>query len=97
MTDGEFSAEEADDVGSKRESMSMLRFSFGLYRQSPDALPDAEARARETDAPCFIYRPAGHTLVPEADIEEYEGVLPAELFGGAAPFFGVVEAHVEGG
>lgn len=48
MTDDEFRAEEAEQFGSKQESISMMRFSFGIYLQSPDAWPDVEARARET-------------------------------------------------
>lgn len=96
MTDAEFHEEEAEQFGSKQESIAMMRFSFGIYLQSPDAWPDVEARARETDAPCFIYRPGGRTLVPEGDLAEYESVLPPELLDGEAPpFLGVVEAQME--
>lgn len=98
MTDAEFRTEEADEFGSKQESMAMMRFSFGLYLQSPGAWADVEARAAETDAACFVYRPGGRTLVPEGDLAEYERLLPPELFDGdAPPYLGAVEAHVEGG
>lgn len=98
MTDDEFRVEEADEFRSKEESIGLMRFSFGLYLQSPDAWPDVEARAAETDAPCFVYRPSGRTLVPEDDIEAYESVLPPELFGGVAPdYLGVADGHVESG
>lgn len=96
MTDDEFRAEEAEEFETKEESMAMMRFSFGLYLQSPDAWPEVEAQANETDAPCFVYRPGGRTLVPEGDLEAYESVLPPELFGADAPGdLGVVEVHFE--
>jgi hypothetical protein len=97
MTDAEFREEEAGQFDSKQESISMMRFSFGIYLQSPDTWPEVEQQARETDAPCFVYRPGGRTLVPEGDLAEYESVLPPELLGGEAPpFLGVVAAHVSG-
>ncbi|WP_396611340.1 hypothetical protein ACH9L7_14170 [Haloferax sp. S1W] len=96
MTDEEFRAEEADQFEDKAASVSLMRFSFGLYLQSPDIWPDVEAQAHETDAPCFVYRPGGRTLVPQGDLAAYESVLPPELFGGEAPaYFGVVDAHLE--
>lgn len=97
MTDAEFRAEEGDDFASKQEAVGMMRFSFGLYLQSPDAWPDVEKRAGETDAPCFLYRPSGRTLVPEDDLERYESVVPPELLDGeegAPDYLGLVEAHV---
>lgn len=97
MTDDEFHEEEAEQFGSKQESIAMMRFSFGVYLQSPDAWPDIEQQARETDAPCFVYRPTGRTLVPEKELSEYDSVLPPEVFGGdAPPFLGVTDAQFEG-
>lgn len=99
MTDAEFRAEEADDFASKQEAVGMMRFSFGLYLQSPDAWPEVEERASETDAPCFLYRPSGRTLVPEGDLERYEEVVPPELLDGeegAPDYLGLEEAYVEG-
>lgn len=98
MCDEEFVREEADDFESKQDSVAVMRFSFGLYLQSPEAWPDVEERASETDAACFVYRPGGRTLVPQGDLAEYESVLPPELFDGdAPPFLGVEEVHLEGG
>lgn len=99
MTDAEFRAEEADDYPNKQEAVGMMRFSFGLYLQSPDAWPEVEERASETDAPCFLYRPSGRTLVPEGDLERYEEVVPPELLDGeegAPDYLGLEEAYVEG-
>lgn len=97
MTDEEFRAEEAEEFGSKQESMSMMRFSFGLYLQSPDAWPEVEQQASETDAPCFVYRPGGRTLVPEGELTAYENVLPPAVFGGESPaHLGLLELHLEG-
>lgn len=97
MTDDEFRAEEAEDFESKQESIALMPFSFGLYLQSPDAWPDVEERAAETDAPCFVYRPGGRTLVPDDDLAEYESVLPPELFDGdAPPYLGLADVRFEG-
>lgn len=85
MTDDEFAAEEADEYARKADAVGMGRFSFGLYLQPPDAWADLEARAREVDAPCFVYRPSGRTVVPEGDLAAYEEVVPPELLGGEAP------------
>lgn len=93
MSDAEFEAEEADEFATKAEAAGLGRFSFGLYLQPPTAWEDLEARAQETDAPCFIYRPSGRTVVPERDLAEYEEVVPPELLGGDAPdFLGVDDA-----
>lgn len=98
MTDDEFRIEEADEFESKQESMSLMRFSFGVYLQHPEVWPDIEQRANETEAPCFIYRPSGRTLLPEQGLKAYESVLPPELLDGdAPPFFGVLDATVERG
>lgn len=100
MSDAEFRAEEADEFADKQESMTLMRFSFGLYLQSPDAWADVMDRAEETDAACFVYRPGGHTLVPETDIAEYDSLLPPEILDTdeeVPPYFGVLEATVESG
>lgn len=98
MSDDEFQTEEADEFASKQESVGLMRFSFGLYLQSPDAWPDVEDRAHETDAPCFVYRPGGRTFVPDMGLDPYEDVLPPELFDGEPPpFLGLVDVHLEGG
>lgn len=82
MTDAEFDAEEADEFTSKTEAVGLARFSFGLYLQPPTVWEDLVERVRETDAPCFIYRPSGRTLIPEHDLEVYEEVVPPELLDG---------------
>lgn len=98
MTDAEFQAEEAAEFADKQESIAMMRFSFGLYLQSPEAWADVERQAKETDAACFVYRPGGRTLVPEHDISEYESLLPPELLGSdeqTPPYLGVLDATLE--
>lgn len=98
MSDAEFRAEEAEQFADKQESISLMRFSFGVYIQSPDAWPDVERRATETDAPCFVYRPSGRTIVPEHDLAEYEALLPPELFGEAPPsYLGLTDITLESG
>lgn len=93
ICDAEFEAEEAAEFEEKPTAVGMGRFSFGLYLQSPAAWTDLEERAREVDAPCFVYRPSGRTLVPDGDLSEYEDALPAELLGGDPPaHLGVVDA-----
>lgn len=98
MSDAEFRAEETEEFADKQESMAMMRFSFGLYLQSPEAWADVEQHANETDAACFVYRPSGRTLVPEHDITEYDSLLPPELLGSdepIPPFLGVLDATLE--
>lgn len=95
MCDAEFVAEEADRFGGTAEAVGVGRFSFGLYLQPPSAWTDLEERARQADAPCFIYRPSGRTLIPEGDLTQYEHALPPELVGGDPPeHLGLVDADV---
>lgn len=97
MTDDEFETEEADEYARKADAVGMGRFSFGLYLQPTDAWADLEARAREVDAPCFVYRPSGRTVVPEGDLDDYEAVVPPELLDGEAPnHVGLVDADLGG-
>lgn len=95
MCDDEFAAEEADEYPRKADAVGMGRFSFGLYLQPEEAWADLEARAREVDAPCFVYRPSGRTVVPEGDLEAYEDVVPPELLDGEAPpHLGLLDADL---
>ena len=95
MSDAEFEADEAEEYPSKAEAVGLGRFSFGLYLQPPTAWADMETRVEDTDAPCFLYRPSGRTLVPQRDLSAYEDVVPPELLGGAAPeYLGVADADV---
>ena len=94
MTDAEFDREEAGDFTTKAEAVGLGRFSFGIYLQPPTAWTDLEERARTVEAPCFVYRPGGRTLVPEGGLEEYEEVVPPELLGDAPPeHLGALEAE----
>lgn len=81
MSDEEYMAEEADEFDTKQEAVGLGRFSFGLYLHSPETWDELEDRARNTTAPCFIYRPSGRTLIPDedADLDEYADALPQEL------------------
>lgn len=95
MCDDEFAAEEADEFTSKADAIGLTRFSFGLYLQPPDEWTDLEERAERVDAPCFVYRPGGRTLVPEHDLEAYDEVVPPELLDGDAPdHLGLIDADV---
>lgn len=81
MSDEEYMADEADEFDTKQEAVGLGRFSFGLYLHSPQTWEELEERARDTSAPCFIYRPSGRTLIPDegADLDEYADALPQEL------------------
>ncbi|WP_306052116.1 hypothetical protein [Natronococcus wangiae] len=95
MTDAEFEAEEADRFDEKSGAIGAGRFSFGLSLQPTAVWSDLEERAREADAPCFIYRPSGRTLIPEGDISNYERALPPELIGEEPrDYLGLVDADV---
>ena len=95
MCDAEFAAEEADEYARKADAVGLGRFSFGLYLQPPDDWTELEERVAETDAPCFVYRPSGRTLVPESELSEYEEVVPPEILGGEAPaHLGLQEAEL---
>jgi hypothetical protein len=95
MTDGEFETEEAGEFTTKAEAVGLGRFSFGMYLQSPAAWADLADRVVETEAPCFVYRPSGRTLVPEGDLAEYDDVVPPELLGGQPPaHLGLAEADL---
>ena len=100
MTDAEFDAEEADSFDRKESAVGTGRFSFGLYLQPPPTWDEIEERARESDAPCFVQRPSGRTIVPEDDLSAYESVLPPELLpdGDTPPErLGLVDAHLSSG
>jgi hypothetical protein len=100
MTDDEFAAEEAETFVDKEAAVGMARFSFGIYLQAPDVWDDVESRARETEAPCYVSRPDGQTLVPSKPLSEYPEVVPPELIpDGESPpaYLGLREAHVEYG
>lgn len=95
MSDTEFAAEEAESFDTKQESVGLGRFSFGVYLETPDTWPALVERTRETDAPCFLKRPSGRTLVPDDDLETYEHVVPPELLQRAHPdHLGLIEARV---
>jgi hypothetical protein len=99
MTDTEFREEEADEFDSKGESISVGRFSFGIYLHAPWTWDDVEDRARNTDAPLFVHRPDGRTFVPEEhDLEAFAEVLPEALRPNdetPPDYLGVVDAHVD--
>lgn len=96
MCDAEFEAEEAESFDSKQEAVGLGRFSFGVYLHPPSTWTDLEERARETDAPCFIQRPSGRTLVPEDSLTAYDDVVPPELVDRSHPdHLGLVDATVE--
>lgn len=97
VTDAEYAADDAEEFDTKAEAVGMGRFSFGLYLQSPEAWQDLEDRVGETDAPFFIYRPSGRTLVPETGLTEYEDVVPAELLDDdddPPEYVGLEAAHI---
>lgn len=95
MSDDEFETEEADEFTRKADAVGLGRFSFGLYLQPRDAWAELEERVAGVDAPCFVYRPGGRTLVPEGDLAAYDEVVPPELLGGTAPaHLGLQEAEL---
>lgn len=96
MTDDEFAAEDADEVPAKRLAVGAGRFSFGLYLHAPATWADLERQARDADAPFFLHRPTGRTMVPDADeLADFDAAVPGELRGEDPPgYLGLVGAHV---
>lgn len=98
MCDAEYDAEEAAEYDSKQEAVGLGRFSFGVYLHPPSTWTDLEERALDTEAPCFIQRPSGRTLVPDGPLESYAEVVPPEFLGSDHPdHLGLRDAHIDAG
>lgn len=87
MCDAEFQHEEASRVTDKREAVALGRFSFGCYLHPPTTWAQHKRRASLSDAPFFLYRPDGRTVVPDATVglDEYAEAVPPELRGEDPP------------
>jgi hypothetical protein len=89
LCDAEFDRDEAGRVADKRTAVALGRFSFGCYLHPPDTWAKHRRRASLSDAPCFLHRPDGRTVVPDATVDveddEYVAALPPELRGAAPP------------
>jgi hypothetical protein len=87
MCDAEFQREEASRLSDKREAVALGRFSFGCYLHPPDTWAQHQRRASLSEAPFFLHRPDGRTVVPDATVglEAYEDAIPAELRGEEPP------------
>jgi hypothetical protein len=98
MCDAEFDHDEALRAADKREAIALGRFSFGCYLHPPETWAQHQRRASLSDAPFFLHRPDGRTVVPDANVplEAYEEAIPPELRGGHSPsYLGLVAAEVE--
>lgn len=87
MCDAEFDREEADRATDKREAIGRGRFSFGCYVHPPETWAQKRRQASLSEAPFFLHRPDGRTVVPDANVglEAYEEAIPPELRGGEPP------------
>lgn len=99
VSDQEYNAEEAGMFLSKRDALAAGRFSFGTFIYAGAAWREQRDRIRGTDAPAFLQRDDGSTLVPDSQAEFYEvvGSTPTEFrsTGGAAPsHLGLLELEV---
>ncbi len=87
MCDAEFEHDEAGQVTDKREAVALGRFSFGCYLHPPETWAQQRRRASLSDAPFFLHRPDGRTVVPDANLNlaAYEEAIPPELRGEDPP------------
>lgn len=98
MCDAEFEREEAGRMSDKREAVARGRFSFGCYVHPPETWAQKRRQASLSDAPFFVHRPDGRTVVPDANagVEAYEAAIPAELRGGEPPArLGLLDAAID--
>jgi hypothetical protein len=87
MCDAEFERDEADQASDKREAVALGRFSFGCYVHPPETWAQKRRQASLSEAPFFLHRPDGRTVVPDANVglAAYEEALPRELRGEEPP------------
>lgn len=84
MCDDEFETDEADVMTDKTEAISYGRFSFGCYLHSESTWRQKFRRASMSDAPFFLNRPDGRTVIPD-HANTSDAPVPPELQGGDPP------------
>lgn len=97
MCDAEFERDEVDRTRDKQEAIALGYFSFGCYVHPPETWAQKQRRASLSEAPFFLHRPDGRTVVPGAnvDLEAYEAAIPPELQGGNPPeYLGLRAAEI---
>lgn len=98
MCDAEFERDEADRASDKREAIALGRFSFGCYVHPPETWTQKRRQASLSEAPFFLHRPDGRTVVPDANVglSAYEEAIPRELRDEAPPeHLGLRAAEIE--
>lgn len=87
ICDAEFQHEEASRVTDKREAVALGRFSFGCYLHPPATWAQQKRRASLSEAPFFLHRPDGRTVIPDASVglDAYAEAIPPELRGEEPP------------
>lgn len=101
MSDAEFDAEEAEHFPNKAKAFQAGRFSFAaVFLFGPDWV-EREDWARESTAPAVLQLGDGRMVVPNTPAEFFEAdvAIPEEFRDNderPAPYFGVVEATLEG-
>ncbi|MEY7851193.1 hypothetical protein AB7C87_18555 [Natrarchaeobius sp. A-rgal3] len=99
LSDEEYKVEEADQFPSKREAVSSGRFSFGVFVHAGEDWGTQLERIQRTNAPAFLQREDGSTMIPANQSEFYRYVdsTPTEFrtSGGNAPsYLGVLELEI---
>ncbi|RQG97783.1 hypothetical protein [Natrarchaeobius chitinivorans] len=99
LSDEEYKVEEADQFPTKREAVSSGRFSFGVFVHAGEDWERQVERIRQTNAPAYLQREDGTTMIPSTQSEFYQYVdsTPTEFrtSGGNAPsYLGVLELEI---
>ncbi|RQG86940.1 hypothetical protein EA462_14880 [Natrarchaeobius halalkaliphilus] len=99
LSDEEYRVEESDHFESTREAVSAGRFSFGIFLHSGEDWNEQIDRIQRTNAPAFLQREDGSTMLPSTQSEFYQYVdsTPTEFrtSGGNAPsYLGVLELEI---
>jgi len=89
VSDEEFNAEEAGLFMSKHDALAAGRFSFGTFIYADEEWEEQRELIEGTDAPAFLQRDDGSTLVPTSQSDFYDVVnsTPEDFRtnGGGAP------------
>ncbi|MFC6769539.1 hypothetical protein [Natrinema soli] len=99
VSDEEFNAEEAGLFMSKHDALAAGRFSFGTFVYAGEEWQEQRELIEGTDAPAFLRRDDGSTLVPTSQSDFYDVVnsTPEDFRtngGGAPSHLGLLELEV---
>lgn len=99
VSDEEYNAEEAGLFMSKHDALAAGRFSFGTFIYAGEAWDEQRELIEGTNAPAFLQRDDGSTMVPTSQADFYDVVNSTpEQFrmngGGAPSHLGLLELEV---